>query len=251
MAVVELTHTAALLRGLAPMTATSRRWRDANGTEALARRCDALASRIRAGIAAHGVVHRPELGGDVYAYEVDGFGNALLMDDANVPSLLSLPYLGFVKATDPVYARTRAYVLSNATNPWFFEGRAGEGIGGPHVGTGAIWPMAIIIRALTSSNDAEITDALTTLKASAAIPNSWLIHESFSASDANRYTRPWFACKHADLFRTPLAFGHFLSHPHAWVCAHRAGANSLFGELVMKLSKDRPHLVGIPSSVGR
>ena len=82
MAVVELTHTAALLRGLAPMTATSRRWRDANGTEALARRCDALASRIRAGIAAHGVVHRPELGGDVYAYEVDGFGNALLMDDA-------------------------------------------------------------------------------------------------------------------------------------------------------------------------
>ena len=88
------------------------------------------AARIKAGIAAHGIVHRPELGGDVYAYEVDGYGNALLMDDANVPSLLSLPYLGFVKATDPVYARTRAYVLSNATNPWFFEGRAGEGVGG-------------------------------------------------------------------------------------------------------------------------
>ena len=195
MAVVELTHIAALLRALAPLKPASWSGRATNGTEALARRCDVLAARIRRGIAAHGVVHRPELGGSVYAYEVDGYGNALLMDDANVPSLLSLPYLGFVKATDPVYMRTRAYVLSNATNPWFFRGRAGEGVGGPHVGAGAIWPMAIIIRALTSADDGEIAVALATLKASAAIPNSWLIHESFSASNANRFTRPWFACE--------------------------------------------------------
>lgn len=235
MAVVELRRIAALLRKLGRMSNIPRAVKDeaerfdearddgfvAHADE-LARRCDSTAARISAGIARYGVIRRPELGGDVYAYEVDGFGNAILMDDANVPSLLSLPYLGFVEETDPTYMRTRAYVLSNASNPWYFVGSAGEGIGGPHVGAGAIWPMSIIMRALTSRNDSEISTAISTLKASAAVPNSWLMHESFSASDASRYTRPWFA----------------------W-------ANSLFGELIIKVSAERPHLVGIPRTRGR
>jgi Uncharacterized conserved protein len=94
--------------------------------------------------------------GSTYVYEVDGFGNQLFMDDANVPSLLSLPYLGCCTASDPIYRRTRAKILSD-TNPYFFRGQAGEGIGGPHVGQNMIWPLGIIMRALTSTDDKEIT----------------------------------------------------------------------------------------------
>lgn len=87
--------------------------------------------------------------GKVFAFEVDGFGSAYFMDDANIPSLLSLPYLGFVDRNDPIYKNTRKFVLSEY-NPYFFKGEAGEGIGGPHVGPGYIWPMSIIMRAYTS-----------------------------------------------------------------------------------------------------
>jgi len=211
MAVVELRRTAKLIFTLGQAPG----WRGEN-EDKLAQRCNALADAIDEGITKFGTVTRAELGGAVYAYEVDGFGNAILMDDANVPSLLSLPWLGYVEASDPIYQRTRAYVLSNASNPWYFAGSAGEGIGGPHVGTNAVWPMAIIMRALTSTSDAEIAAALATLKRSAIQPGSWLMHESFSKDDFATFTRPWFA----------------------W-------SNSLFGELVLKLSRERPHLVGI------
>ena len=97
--------------------------------------------------------------GKVLAYEVDGFGSAYFMDDANIPSLLSLPYLGFCRVfwwfagyldkNDPLYRSTRELILSEF-NPYFFKGAAGEGIGGPHVGPGYIWPMSIIMRAYTS-----------------------------------------------------------------------------------------------------
>ena len=137
MAVVELRGTARLLRAL---------MRKDSEHAALAARCERLAGEIAAAIAAHGVVARAELGGTVYAYEVDGFANANLMDDANIPSLLALPWLGFVAPTDDVYRRTRAYVLSPKTNPWFFGGRAGEGVGSPHTGPEAVWPMAVIMR---------------------------------------------------------------------------------------------------------
>ena len=136
-------------------------------------------------------------------------------DDANVPSLLALPFLGFVHASDPTYVRTRQYILSNSTNPYYFSGSAGEGIGSPHTGEGRIWPIAIIASALTSGDDAEIAQALATLKASAA--RTGLIHESFGRNDFGSITRPWFA----------------------W-------ANSLFGELLVRLSVERPHLIGIP-----
>ncbi len=87
--------------------------------------------------------------GKVFAFEVDGFGSAYFMDDANIPSLLSLPYLGYVDRNDPTYKNTRKFVLSEY-NPYFFKGEAGEGIGGPHVGPGYIWPMSIIMRVYTS-----------------------------------------------------------------------------------------------------
>ena len=87
--------------------------------------------------------------GKVFAFEVDGFGSAYFMDDANIPSLLSLPYLGYVDRNDPIYKNTRKFVLSEY-NPYFFKGEAGDGIGGPHVGPGYIWPMSIIMRAYTS-----------------------------------------------------------------------------------------------------
>ena len=87
--------------------------------------------------------------GKVFAFEVDGFGSAYFMDDANIPSLLSLPYLGYVDRNDPIYKNTRKFVLSEY-NPYFFKGEAGEGIGGPHVGPGYIWPISIIMRAYTS-----------------------------------------------------------------------------------------------------
>ena len=216
MAVVELRGTATLLRALEHVLGP---WSPRESTLTLATRCEVLAASIADGIATFGIVERPELGGRVYAYEVDGYGNAILMDDANVPSLLSLPWLGFVAADDPTYVRTRAYVLSARSNPWYFKGVAGEGIGGPHIGPSTIWPMAIIMRALTSVDDAEIADALATLKKSAAVTDAgaWLMHESFEAADASTYTRPWFA----------------------W-------CNALLGSLLVKLSHERPQLVGIP-----
>ena len=113
----------------------------------------------------------------VYAYEVDGFGNSKFMDDANVPSLLSLPYLGYCARDEPTYTRTRRRLLSNATNPWYFSGSVASGIGGPHVGLDAIWPMSIIMRALTSTDDDEIALCLQQLKAAAA--GTGLMHESF------------------------------------------------------------------------
>ena len=149
--------------------------------------------------------------GPVLPFETDGYRNALYMDDANVPSLLSLPYLGCMAADDPRYIATRAFVLSEE-NPFFFSGPAGRGIGGPHCGLGMIWPMALTMQAMTSTDDAEIVQCLATLVNTDA--GTGFMHESFHQDDATRYTRPWFA----------------------W-------ANSLFGELILQLAVQRPHLL--------
>ncbi|HKK45096.1 MAG TPA: glycoside hydrolase family 125 protein, partial [Balneolaceae bacterium] len=151
--------------------------------------------------------------GKIYAYEVDGFGNRLFMDDANVPGLLSLPYLGCTKEDDPVYQNTRKFVLSQH-NPYFFKGTAGEGIGGPHVGLNMIWPMSIIMRALTSSDDKEIAYCLKTLRNTDA--GTGFMHESFNKDNPQKFTRKWFA----------------------W-------ANTLFGELIIKVEKERPNLLSV------
>jgi meiotically up-regulated gene 157 (Mug157) protein len=112
------------------------------------------------------------------------------MDDANVPSLLSLPYLGACSRTDPTYVATRRRILS-AANPWWFSGRVGDGIGSPHTGPGRIWPIAVAMRGLTASSDEERVSAVRLLGASHA--GTYLAHESFDPDDPSRFSRPWFA----------------------------------------------------------
>lgn len=179
--------------------------------ETFAKSCIALADEVEAAIKKCAIVQHPKYG-KVYAYEVDGFGNATLMDDANVPSLLALPYLGCVDKNDSIYQNTRKLIWST-DNPYFFKGEAGEGIGGPHVGYDMIWPMSIIMRAMTSSDDNEIAWCIKTLRNTDG--DTGFMHESFHKKDPSNFTRKWFA----------------------W-------ANTLFGELVLKLvSEGKVHLL--------
>ena len=130
--------------------------------------------------------------GEIWAYEVDGYGNQLFMDDANAPSLLSLPYpyLDSCSIDDPLYLRTRAAVWSKE-NPYFFKGNAGQGIGGRHEGLGMIWPMSILVRALTTEDDSEILACLRSIKQTHA--GTRFVHESFQQDDPKHFTRAWFA----------------------------------------------------------
>jgi meiotically up-regulated gene 157 (Mug157) protein len=144
----------------------------------------ALAAEIRAGIAEHGVV------AGRYAYEVDGLGNALLLDDANVPSLLALPYLGFCAADDPLYRATRAWVLGPG-NPTWSRGSVVHGVGSPHTRRGRVWPLAIAMEGLTAADAAGREDALRRLEAT--VTGELLFHESVDPSDPRRFTRRWFS----------------------------------------------------------
>ena len=175
---------------------------------ALANDASTLAAEVEQALKQHAIATTPN--GTIWAYEVDGFGSQALMDDANVPSLLGLPYLNSSPDAS-LYARTRAFVWSER-NPWFFRGTAGEGIGGPHEGVSMIWPMSQTIYALTSNSDIEIRRALGMLKIGSA--GSGFIHESYSRNDAKNFTRVWFA----------------------W-------ANTLFGELIAKLAQTHPELL--------
>ncbi|WP_410813869.1 glycoside hydrolase family 125 protein [Micromonospora sp. 067-2] len=159
-----------------------------DGRGALARSASALGTEIRAGIAAHGTRRVAGLGA-VYAYEVDGHGGQALLDDANVPSLLSLPYLGFCAGTDPLYRRTRRFVLSPA-NPHHVVGRFASGIGSPHTPGRRVWPLALTMAALTSDDDAERHRLARLLAATDA--GTGRQHESFDVDDPGDYTRPWF-----------------------------------------------------------
>jgi meiotically up-regulated gene 157 (Mug157) protein len=166
-----------------------------------------LAMEVERALAIHGKVHHEKFG-EIWAYEVDGYGNALMMDDANAPGLVSMASLGCASLEDPLYRRTRAFALSDA-NPYFFKGKVAEGVGGPHEGLNMVWPMGIMYRALTSTDDAEIRMCLRWLRDSTAATG--FMHESFDKDSASTFTRPWFA----------------------W-------ANTLLGELVLKLAKERP-----------
>ena len=170
-----------------------------------------FADEVAVALSQHAIITHP-VHGRVYAYEVDGYGGHTLMDDANVPSLLALPYLGAVPLNDPTYQNTRRLLLS-LDNPFFYKGSAAEGIGGPHVGVDMIWPIAITMRGLTSTDDAEIRACVQALKTTHA--GTGYMHESFHKNDASKYTRAWFA----------------------W-------ANTLFGEFLWKVYRERPALLG-------
>lgn len=176
-----------------------------NAQKAKAAECTDLAAEVEGALKQYAVVDHPKYG-KIYAFEVDGFGNRLLMDDANVPSLLGMGYLGDVDLNDPIYQNTRRFVWSE-DNPWFFRGKAAEGVGGPHIGYHMVWPMSIMMRCFTSQDDDEIRWCMRTLLNTDA--GTGFIHESFHKDDAMNYTRPWFAWQ-----------------------------NTLFGELVLKLISD-------------
>jgi uncharacterized protein len=171
--------------------------------------CRTLADELRAALKRYAVVERPF--GQIYAYEVDGYGNSYCVDDSNVPGLLSLPYYAALSNVDPTYQNTRRMLLSDA-NPYYFKGRAAEGPGGPHAGPDMIWPLGVILRAVTSTDDAEIRLCLETLQRTHA--GTGFMHEAFHKDDAKHFTRSWFA----------------------W-------ANTAFGELVLKVFRERPQLL--------
>jgi len=148
-----------------------------------------LRKEIKEGLEKYAVVQHEEYG-DFYAYEVDGLGNYHLMDDANVPSLLSLPYLGCVEVSDPVYQNTRRMLLSKV-NPYYFEGTAAKGIGSPHTPANYVWPISLCIQGLTTTDPAEIQYLLNTLISIDADTN--LMHEGVHVDDPAQFTRPWFA----------------------------------------------------------
>ena len=269
MTVVELVHTANLLNRLQEITpkqqlrSAGQRVEPAHVSSRpalsdLPLRALSLARELERGLWEHAVSRGGASDSPLrLAYEVDGFGGRLMMDDANLPSLLSLPYLGFLdlprnrylplrankleseRSVDdfnldefdwaPIYAATRPLLLDPSSNPWYFRGEAGEGMGGPHVGWAYAWPLAITARALTAyyavpkdgsdsddtlaaEADAEVAACLALLVSSSA--GTGLLHESFNVNDVADFTRPWFA----------------------W-------ANGLFAELVMQLVEKRPGLV--------
>jgi hypothetical protein len=175
-----------------------------------ATQCGILANEVEQALHKYAVVAHRQYG-CVYAYEVDAFGNFYCIDDGNVPSLLSLPYVGAVPRDDPLYLATRGLVLSEA-NPYYCKNKVAAGPGGPHVGMDMIWPLGLIVEALTSTDDREIRQCLTTLQRTHA--DTGFIHEAFHKDDFGKFTRSWFA----------------------W-------ANTIFGELILKILKERPHLL--------
>jgi meiotically up-regulated gene 157 (Mug157) protein len=127
-----------------------------------------------------------KLFGKVFAFEVDGFGSSILMDDANLPSLLALPLLGFTDSTNEVYQNTRKMILQKKGNPYFLSGSDFSGIGGPHVGVQHAWPMSVLVQAMTSESDEEIRRCLESVK---NVSRNGLIHESVNVENWSDYTR--------------------------------------------------------------
>lgn len=181
------------------------------GAQDLLRLSQMLVDQIETGIKEWGIVEHKEFG-KIYAYEVDGFGSNCIMDDPNIPSLLSLPYFGYCSIHDDVYQNTRKVILSK-WNSFFAKGEVACGLTSPHVGVcDHFWPMATIMQALTTEDEKEIITCLTTLKQTHA--RTFYMHESVDVDNAHHYTRHWFA----------------------WV-------NSLFGELIIKIHTQSPSLL--------
>ncbi|KAK3669572.1 hypothetical protein LTR78_010572 [Recurvomyces mirabilis] len=145
--------------------------------------------RIEKGVWEHGVVHHKHWG-PVFAFEVDGYGSSILMDDANVPSLLALPYLGFLQSNDMTYQNTRRMILSAQGNPYYLTGTAFSGIGGPHIGLQNAWPMSLLMQIMTEDNEEVILGLFEQVKKACPLG---LVHESVNVERVRDYTRSWFA----------------------------------------------------------
>jgi len=156
--------------------------------EELAQRASDLRSDIESGLDQYAKVEHD--GNLIYAYETDGLGNHHLMDDANVPSLLSLPYLGYCAADDPVYLSTRRFVLSSA-NPYYYQGRVAQGIGSPHTPHGYVWHIALAMQGLTATSIEEMGRVMDMLEATDG--GTGFMHEGFAPDDPSTFTRGWFA----------------------------------------------------------
>lgn len=175
------------------------------GDKALAEEAAALGAQIAEGVEKFAKVEDPQFG-EIYAYEVDGLGHVNMMDDANVPSLLALPYMDVCSKDDPMYQRTRQFVLSSK-NPYYREGSMAKGVGSPHTPEGYIWPIALCVQGMTSMDNAEIAQILHMLMTTHA--GTGFMHESFDPNAPENFTREWFA----------------------W-------ANSMFGELLYRLYEE-------------
>ncbi|KAF4584216.1 DUF1237 domain protein [Ophiocordyceps camponoti-floridani] len=198
---VELNRTAKLLRAIKK--------------ESLARDVQEWSHKIRAGVLEHGIVHHKKYG-KVFAYEVDGYGSSIMMDDANYPSLLALPVMDFCDVTDAVYQNTRRMILDRKGNPYYLAGKEFKGIGGPHIGVRNAWPMSLLMQAQTSDDDDEIKECLDLVLKSSRLG---LVHESVDVDHVRQYTRSWFA----------------------W-------ANGVFAMTILDVAKRKPHLIFGPGA---
>lgn len=162
---------------------------DIYGDKVLAEEAAKLRVQIDDGIRRFGIVNHEKYG-KIYAFETDGMGNFVLMDDANVPNLLSIPYIGYAEIDDEIYQNTRRFVLS-ADNPFYYEGKFAKGLGSPHTPIRNIWPIGIIMQAITSSDPKEVEELIQMLLRTDA--GKQCMHESFNPDDPHDYTRSWFA----------------------------------------------------------
>ncbi|RDA92152.1 hypothetical protein CP533_5628 [Ophiocordyceps camponoti-saundersi (nom. inval.)] len=185
------------------------------GKASLAKTVQKWSEQIRAGVLEHGVVRHKKYG-KVFAYEVDGYGSSILMDDANFPSLLALPIMGFCDVKDSTYQSTRKMILDRQGNPYFLSGKEFQGIGGPHIGLRNAWPMSVLMQAQTTDNDEEIKKCLDLVLRSSGLG---LVHESVDVDHVRQYTRSWFA----------------------W-------ANGVFAVTILDLAKRKPHLIFGPGA---
>lgn len=163
-----------------------------------------MSTGINRGIMDNAIINDPKYG-KIYAYEIDGYGSHISMDDPNIPSLLSAPFLQYTTTHDPIYTNTRRKILSR-DSPYYAWGPRLEGMGSMHTLPGKPWPMANIMTIITSEDDAEIIANLKMLLAST--DGTGLMHESVDAHARGVYSRSWFS----------------------W-------ANGLFGQMVLGLEK--------------